>query len=146
MQSRQTVYLEFTSQEGAVVATKIERTITVPESMYNKILKLAEEERSNVPFVTRQLLVKALADEGKNRPDWFYEIQSQIVALRNEVLVDQRPKKEEVVAGELLGQLQKQIATLTKAVSAVEKDPQVDGYRREKCICQIGCDQTRLSQ
>jgi hypothetical protein len=97
------------------MASKLERAVVLPESIYRQIWKLAEKEY-NIPMVTRQLLAKALADR-KGKPDWFYELQEQIVALRNEVVVAQRPhgKSEEL----MLSELRNMIAELRKDVLAL---------------------------
>lgn len=113
-------YIFWALLKGCIaMATKVERTVVVPVSMYGQLLKLAESEHSNVPFVTRQLLAKALA-ELKSRPNWFYEIQDQILELREDVVGAQKLKEQQELSGEqLLLELKKQIAELTEAVSAV---------------------------
>ena len=75
------------------MATKVERTVLLPESVYNRIVRIAKEEHSNIPWVTRQLLAKAMADL-KGKPEWFYEIEEQIEGLRNETLVVERAKRK----------------------------------------------------
>jgi len=108
------------------MATKAERTIIVPDSMYLKIYKMAEKEQTNIPFVTRSLLVKALADE-RNRPDWFFEMQREVVGLRNDLLVAQRKKEKQDLAGEqLLLELKKQIADLTEALVVAPEKAKVE--------------------
>ena len=52
------------------MATKAERAVLLPESIYNRIVRIAREEDSNIPWVTRQLLAKALADL-KGKPEWL---------------------------------------------------------------------------
>lgn len=108
------------------MATKAERTIVVPDSMYMKIYRMAEREHSNIPFVTRQLLVKALADE-KNRPDWFFEMQREVVGLRNDVLSAQRKNEKQDLSGEqLLLELKKQVAELTAALAVAPEKAKVE--------------------
>ena len=98
------------------MATKLQRTVIVPDTVYAKIYKLAEKEQSNVPFVTRQLLVKALSEE--KRPDWLFEIQREIIGLRNDVVAFQRAaEKKERSGEELLLELQKQIADLNQSLA-----------------------------
>ncbi len=110
------VYLLCTSQGVYfAMATKLERTVIVPETVYAKIRRLAESEQTNIPFVTRQLLVMALAKE--SRPDWSYDIQREITGLRNDLLIAQRKKEQQERSGEqLLMELQKQIAELKDAL------------------------------
>ncbi|CAN5189478.1 hypothetical protein BH11CYA1_BH11CYA1_48690 [soil metagenome] len=79
------------------MATKLERTVIVPETVYVKIRRLAEKEQTNIPFVTRQLLVTALASE--SRPDWFYDIQREVIGLRNDVMIAQRKKEKQDLSG-----------------------------------------------
>lgn len=108
------------------MATKAERTIVVPDTIYMKVYRLAEKEQTNIPFVIRQLLVKALADE-RNRPDWFYEMQREVVGLRNDVLAAQRKNEKQDLSGEqlLLG-LKQQIAELTAALAVAPEKAKVE--------------------
>lgn len=102
------------------MATKAERTIVVSDAIYMKIYRLAEKEQTNIPFVVRQLLVKGLADE-RNRPDWFYEMQREVVGLRNDVLAAQRKNEEQDLTEEqLLQGLKKQITELTRMMKLKE--------------------------
>jgi len=120
------------------MATKAERTIVVSDAIYMKIYRLAEKEQTNIPFVVRQLLVKGLADE-RNRPDWFYEMQREVVGLRNDVLAAQRKNEKQDLSGEqLLLELKKQIAELSAALADkseplenLELDEEEDAYQKD---------------
>lgn len=111
------------------MATKAERTIVVSDAIYTKIYRLAEKEQTNMPFVVRQLLVKGLADE-RSHPDWFFEMQREIVGLRNDVLAAQRKNEKQDLSGEqLLLELKQQIAELTAALAVkpeVQEDLELD--------------------
>ncbi|MFA6554823.1 MAG: hypothetical protein WCT03_00270 [Candidatus Obscuribacterales bacterium] len=108
------------------MVTKAERTIIVPDTIYMKVYRLAENEQTNIPFVIRQLLVKALADE-RNRPDWFYEMQREVVGLRNDVLAAQRKNEKQDLSGEqLLLELKQQIAELTAALAVAPEKTKVE--------------------
>lgn len=107
------------------MATKIERTVVVPDTIYTKIYRIAEREKNNIPFVTRQLLVKALAEE--KTPDWFFQMQGQITALRNELLSAQRAREQqERTAEQLLIDLQKQIAELKESLNVSRKGEELE--------------------
>ena len=110
------------------MATKLERTVLLPESVYNRIVRIAKVEHSNIPWVTRQLLAKAMADL-KGKPEWFYEIEEQIEGLRNETLVVQRAKRKERTEmhlegaeEQLLVELKKQIEELRKEIEEVREE------------------------
>lgn len=110
------------------MATKVERAVLLPESIYNRIVRIAREEDSNIPWVTRQLLAKALADL-KGKPEWFYEIEEQIEGLRNETVVVERVKRKERTAmhlegaeGQLLVEIKKQIEELRKEIGEVRAE------------------------
>lgn len=110
------------------MATKLERTVLLPESVYNRIVRIAKEEHSNIPWVTRQLLAKAMADL-KGKPEWFYEIEEQIAGLRNETIVVERAKRVERTAlhldgteEQLLVELKKKIEELRKEIGEVREE------------------------
>lgn len=110
------------------MATKLERTVLLPESVYNRIVRIAKEEHSNIPWVTRQLLAKAMADL-KGKPEWFYEIEEQIAGLRNETIVVERAKRKERTAmhlegaeEQLLGEIKNQIEGLRKEITEVRAE------------------------
>ena len=103
------------------MATKAERAVVLPESIYNKIVRIAKEEDSNIPWVTRQLLAKAMADL-KGKPEWFYEIEEQIEGLRNETLVVERAKVKKRTAMHLEGAEEQLLEEIKK---------QIEGLRRE---------------
>lgn len=110
------------------MATKLERTVLLPESVYNRIVRIAKEEHSNIPWVTRQLLAKAMADL-KGKPEWFYEIEEQIAGLRNETIVVESAKRKERTAmhlegaeEQLLGEIKKQIEELRKEITEVRAE------------------------
>ena len=110
------------------MATKGERAVLLPESVYNRIVRIAKEEHSNIPWVTRQLLAKAMADL-KGKPEWFYEIEEQIAGLRNETIVVERAKRKERTAmhlegaeEQLLVELKKQIEELRKEITEVREE------------------------
>lgn len=110
------------------MATKVERTVLLPESVYNRIVRIAKEEHSNIPWVTRQLLAKAMADL-KGKPEWFYEIEEQIEGLRNETLVVERAKRKgrtalhlEGAEEQLLVELKKQIEGLRREITEVREE------------------------
>lgn len=110
------------------MATKAERAVLLPESVYNRIVRIAKEEHSNIPWVTRQLLAKAMADL-KGKPEWFYEIEEQIAGLRNETIVVERAKRKERTAmhlegaeEQLLVELKKQIEELRKEITEVREE------------------------
>lgn len=110
------------------MATKAERAVLLPESVYNRIVRIAKEEHSNIPWVTRQLLAKAMADL-KGKPEWFYEIEEQIAGLRNETIVVERAKRVERTAlhldgteEQLLVELKKQIEELRKEIGEVREE------------------------
>ncbi|MFA6555273.1 MAG: hypothetical protein WCT03_02535 [Candidatus Obscuribacterales bacterium] len=108
------------------MATKAERTIVVSDAIYMKIYRLAEKEQTNIPFVVRQLLVKGLADE-RTHPDWFFEMQREIVGLRNDVLAAQRKNEKQDLSGEqLLLELKKQIAELKEALVVAPEKAKVE--------------------
>ncbi|MBP9092082.1 hypothetical protein KBI23_13730 [bacterium] len=112
------------------MATKLERTVLLPESVYNRIVRIAKEEHSNIPWVTRQLLAKAMADL-KGKPEWFYEIEEQIAGLRNETIVVERAKAKRVERTEmhlegaeeqLLVEIKKQIEELRREIGEVRAE------------------------
>ena len=110
------------------MATKAERAVLLPESVYNRIVRIAKEEHSNIPWVTRQLLAKAMADL-KGKPEWFYEIEEQIAGLRNETIVVERAKRKERTAmhlegaeEQLLVEIKKQIEELRKEITEVREE------------------------
>ena len=112
------------------MATKVERAVLLPESIYNRIVRIAREEDSNIPWVTRQLLAKALADL-KGKPEWFYEIEEQIEGLRNETVVVERAKAKRVertamhlegAEEQLLVEIKKQIEELRKEIGEVRAE------------------------
>jgi len=112
------------------MATKVERTVVLPESVYNRIVRIAREEHSNIPWVTRQLLAKAMADL-KGKPEWFYEIEEQIEGLRNETLVVERAKAKRVertalhldgTEEQLLEEIKKQIEGLRREIGEVREE------------------------
>jgi len=108
------------------MATKAERTIVVSDAIYMKIYRLAEKEQTNIPFVVRQLLVKGLADE-RTHPDWFFEMQREVVGLRNDVLAGQRKNEKQDLSGEqLLLELKQQIAELTAALTVAPEKTKVE--------------------
>jgi len=120
------------------MATKAERTIVVSDAIYTKIYRLAEKEQTNIPFVVRQLLVKGMADE-RSHPDWFFEMQREVVGLRNDVLAAQRKNEKQDLSGEqLLLELKKQIAELSAALADkseplknLELDEEEDAYQKD---------------
>ena len=103
------------------MATKVERTVLLPESVYNRIVRIAKEEHSNIPWVTRQLLAKAMADL-KGKPEWFYEIEEQIAGLRNETIVVERAKRVERTALHLDGTEEQLLVELKKQIEEVRKE------------------------
>lgn len=110
------------------MATKAERAVLLPDSIYNRIVRIAKEEDSNIPWVTRQLLAKAMADL-KGKPEWFYEIEEQIEGLRNETLVVERAKRKgrtalhlEGAEEQLLVELKKQIEGLRREIGEVREE------------------------
>lgn len=110
------------------MATKAERAVLLPDSIYNRIVRIAKEEDSNIPWVTRQLLAKAMADL-KGKPEWFYEIEEQIEGLRNETLVVERAKRKgrtalhlEGAEEQLLEELKKQIEGLRREIGEVREE------------------------
>jgi hypothetical protein len=120
------IYPKVTFQEGVAMATKAERTIVVSDAIYMKIYRLAEKEQTNIPFVVRQLLVKGLADE-RTHPDWFFEMQREVVGLRNDVLAGQRKNEKQDLSGEqLLLELKQQIAELTAALTVAPEKTKVE--------------------
>ncbi len=124
-------YVDDLSRGSKDMATKVERTVLLPESVYNKIVRIAKEEHSSIPWVTRQLLAKAMADL-RGKPDWFYEIEEQIEGLRSETLVVESVKRKERKAlhlegaeGQLLEEIKTQIEGLRREIGEVREETRI---------------------
>jgi len=104
----------------------------VREETKAKLKEQKPKEQVGNRFVTRQLLVNALAEERKEpdrpeKPDRFEEIQRDLEWLRSEVQASQRQREKQELTGEQLYlELKKQVAELKAAVAVASGNTKVD--------------------